>query len=65
MRHVTKRSRKTDALDGVPAQIHEALCGYSRAVLAADDARRALSLACASVPGAPRMWVLEGMARRL
>jgi len=64
MRTVIRRFRpEPDLLDGIPAEIHEALFVYSRAVLATDDARRALCVAKGGVPGAPEMWKLEGLAR--
>jgi hypothetical protein len=52
-----------DPLDGIPEELHEPLRAYSRAVLAADRARRALSVAAAEFP--VRMHVVESMARCL
>jgi hypothetical protein len=41
------RDRAADVLSTVPAERHEALLAYSRAVRAVDDARRELTLASA------------------
>jgi hypothetical protein len=63
-RKIIRRARpQPDPLDGIPAELHEALSAYSRAVLEADRARRALTVAAARFP--VRMAKLERIARQL
>lgn len=57
-RTVTRRSRHAALLADVDPELHEPLRRYAAAVLAADEARRALSLAA----NGTRMYELERLA---